>query len=67
MTINRFCSSGLQAIALGADAVAQRPARTWSSPGGIESMSLIPMSGHKLVAQPDAASSAIPDATSAWA
>jgi acetyl-CoA acyltransferase len=46
MTINRFCSSGLQAIALGADAVQAGRAEVVVA-GGTESMSLIPMSGHK--------------------
>jgi len=46
MTINRFCSSGLQAIALAADRI-----RGWGADvilaGGTESMSLIPRGGHK--------------------
>jgi acetyl-CoA acyltransferase len=46
MTVNRFCSSGLQAIALGADAIAAGRAEVVVA-GGTESMSLIPMSGHK--------------------
>jgi acetyl-CoA acyltransferase len=46
MTINRFCSSGLQAIALGADAIQAGRAEVVVA-GGTESMSLIPMSGHK--------------------
>ncbi|MET0553010.1 MAG: acetyl-CoA C-acyltransferase [Vicinamibacteria bacterium] len=46
MTINRFCSSGLQAIALGADAIQAGRAEVVIA-GGTESMSLIPMSGHK--------------------
>jgi len=45
MTINRFCSSGLQSIAIAADRV-----RTGSEQvvlaGGLESMSMIPMGGH---------------------
>ena len=52
MTVNRFCSSGLQAIALAADADRQRAApRSWW-PGGTESMSLIPMGGHKISPNP---------------
>ncbi len=51
MTINRFCSSGLQAIALGADAVASGRARVVVA-GGTESMSLIPMGGHKISPNP---------------
>jgi acetyl-CoA acyltransferase len=46
MTINRFCSSGLQAIALAADAIQAGRAEVVVA-GGTESMSLIPMSGHK--------------------
>jgi acetyl-CoA acyltransferase len=51
MTINRFCSSGLQAIALGADAVASGRAQVVVA-GGTESMSLIPMGGHKISPNP---------------
>jgi acetyl-CoA acyltransferase len=45
MTINRFCSSGLQSIAIAADRI-----RTGSADvivaGGLETMSMIPMGGH---------------------
>jgi acetyl-CoA acyltransferase len=51
MTINRFCSSGLQAIALAADAVASGRADV-AIGGGTESMSLIPMGGHKIAPNP---------------
>jgi acetyl-CoA acyltransferase len=51
MTINRFCSSGLQAIALGADAVASGRSQVVVA-GGTESMSLIPMGGHKISPNP---------------
>jgi acetyl-CoA acyltransferase len=51
MTINRFCSSGLQAIALAVDAVASGRAAV-AVAGGTESMSLIPMGGHKLAPNP---------------
>jgi acetyl-CoA acyltransferase len=51
MTVNRFCSSGLQAIALGADAVASGRAQVVVA-GGTESMSLIPMGGHKISPNP---------------
>jgi acetyl-CoA acyltransferase len=47
MTINRFCSSGLQAIALGALAVHAG----WNDivvAGGLESMTMVPMTGNKL-------------------
>ena len=51
MTINRFCSSGLQAIALADDAV--RGGRVEVAvAGGTESMSLIPMGGHKVAPNP---------------
>ena len=46
-TINRFCSSGLQAIALAVDAVVAGRAEVVVA-GGTESMSLIPMGGHKI-------------------
>src|SRR5919106_1168847 len=51
MTINRFCSSGLQAIALAADAVVSGRAEV-AVGGGTESMSLIPMGGHKVAPNP---------------
>jgi acetyl-CoA acyltransferase len=43
-TVNRFCSSGLQAIAYGAQAIAAGMGDTVLS-GGIEMMSQVPMSG----------------------
>ena len=53
MTINRFCSSGLQALALGAGALA-----TGSNDiviaGGVESMTMVPMTGNKLSASAEA-------------
>ena len=52
MTVNRFCSSGLQAIALAADAVASGRAEV-AVAGGTESMSLIPMGGHKVSPNPE--------------
>jgi acetyl-CoA acyltransferase len=51
MTVNRFCSSGLQAIALAADAVAVGRAEV-AVGGGTESMSLVPMGGHKYTPNP---------------
>jgi acetyl-CoA acyltransferase len=51
ITINRFCSSGLQAIALAAERIRAGSARILIA-GGAESMSLIPMSGHKLAPNP---------------
>jgi len=51
MTVNRFCSSGLQAIALAHDAIAGGRAQV-AVAGGTESMSLIPMGGHKISPNP---------------
>ena len=51
MTINRFCSSGLQAIALAADRIAGGSAEVMVA-GGAESMTMIPMGGHKISANP---------------
>jgi acetyl-CoA acyltransferase len=46
MTINRFCSSGVQAVALAADRIRLGEADVMIA-GGTESMSLVPMSGNK--------------------
>ena len=46
MTINRFCSSGTQAIALAADRIRLGEAEVMIA-GGTESMSIVPMGGHK--------------------
>lgn len=51
MTVNRFCSSGLQAIALAADAIRARRAQVVLA-GGTESMSMVPMEGNKFSANP---------------
>ncbi|HEY7911218.1 MAG TPA: acetyl-CoA C-acyltransferase [Blastocatellia bacterium] len=51
VTINRFCSSGLQAIAF----AAERVMCGWSDTivaGGTETMSLVPMGGNKIVPNP---------------
>jgi acetyl-CoA acyltransferase len=45
MTINRFCSSGLQSIAIAADRVRTGGADVIVA-GGLETMSMIPMGGH---------------------
>ncbi len=45
MTINRFCSSGLQSIAMAADRIRSGGADTIVA-GGLETMSMIPMGGH---------------------
>ena len=51
VTINRFCSSGLQAIAFGAERIKCGSAETIVA-GGTESMSLIPMGGHTIAPNP---------------
>ncbi len=51
MTLNRFCSSGLQSLATGASQIAAG----WSDvviTGGVESMSLVPMGGQKPAPNP---------------
>src|SRR5690242_21728436 len=45
MTINRFCSSGLQSIAIAADRIRTGSAQV-ALAGGLETMSMIPMGGH---------------------
>ena len=51
MTINRFCSSGLQAIAIAAERIMAGAAEVVLA-GGTESMSMIPMGGHKISPNP---------------
>ena len=51
VTINRFCSSGLQAIAMAAEKIRSGGAEIVIA-GGTESMSLLPMSGHKFAPNP---------------
>jgi acetyl-CoA acyltransferase len=51
MTVNRFCSSGLQAIALAADRIRSGAAQVIIA-GGTESMSLVPMGGNKISPNP---------------
>jgi acetyl-CoA acyltransferase len=51
VTINRFCSSGLQAIAMAADCIRAGGAEIILA-GGAESMSLLPMAGHHLAPNP---------------
>ena len=53
VTINRFCSSGLQAIAYAAGAIAIGSYEVVVA-GGAESMTLVPMTGNKLSASPEA-------------
>ena len=52
VTINRFCSSGLQSIAFAAERIMCGSARTIVA-GGTESMSLVPMGGHKVAPNPE--------------
>jgi acetyl-CoA acyltransferase len=51
VTINRFCSSGLQAIAYGAERIMLGHAQAVIA-GGTESMSLVPMGGNKVSPNP---------------
>ncbi|HTM71250.1 MAG TPA: acetyl-CoA C-acyltransferase [Luteimonas sp.] len=51
-TINRFCSSGLQAVALAADQIRLGNADLMLA-GGTESMSMVPMMGNKVALSPD--------------
>jgi acetyl-CoA acyltransferase len=51
VTVNRFCSSGLQAIAHGAERIMAGFAEAIVA-GGTESMSLVPMGGHKIAPNP---------------
>jgi acetyl-CoA acyltransferase len=51
MTINRFCSSGLQSIAIAADRIRTGGAEVIVA-GGLETMSLIPMGGHTIRPNP---------------
>ncbi|MBM3807408.1 MAG: acetyl-CoA C-acyltransferase [Acidimicrobiia bacterium] len=51
VTINRFCSSGLQAIAYGAERIMLGRGRA-AVAGGTESMSMVPMGGNKISPNP---------------
>ncbi len=51
MTINRFCSSGLQSIALAAERIRGGGAEAIVA-GGAESMSMVPMGGNTMSANP---------------
>jgi acetyl-CoA acyltransferase len=51
VTVNRFCSSGLQAIAYGAERIMLGHAQAVIA-GGTESMSLVPMGGNKVSPNP---------------
>ena len=50
-TINRFCSSGLQAVALAADRIRLGESDLMLA-GGVESMSMVPMMGNKVAMSP---------------
>ncbi|MGA1863283.1 acetyl-CoA C-acyltransferase [Deferribacter thermophilus] len=56
MTINRFCSSGLQTIAIAAERIMAGFADCIIA-GGTESMTMVPMGGNKYSANPDLVSS----------
>jgi acetyl-CoA acyltransferase len=51
MTINRYCASGLQAIALAAERIRGGGAELVLA-GGTESMSMVPMGGNKIAVNP---------------
>lgn len=51
VTVNRFCSSGLQAIAYAAERILAGAAHAIVA-GGTESMSLVPMGGNKIAPNP---------------
>ena len=51
VTVNRFCASGVESIAIAAERIAAGGARAILA-GGTESMSLIPMGGHKIAPNP---------------
>ncbi|MGC1551075.1 MAG: acetyl-CoA C-acyltransferase [Rhodanobacter sp.] len=51
VTINRFCSSGLQAVAMAADRIRLGEADIMLA-GGTESMSMVPMMGNKIAMNP---------------
>lgn len=51
MTINRFCSSGVQAVALAADRIRLGEADVMIA-AGTESMSMVPMMGNKVAMNP---------------
>ena len=51
MTINRFCSSGLNAVAIAADRIRVGEADVMIA-GGAESMSMVPMTGYHIAPNP---------------
>jgi acetyl-CoA acyltransferase len=52
LTVNRFCSSGLQALALAADRIRLGEAEVMVA-AGVESMSMVPMMGNKIAFNPE--------------
>lgn len=52
VTVNRFCASGLEAIAIAAQRIMTGMAQVCLA-GGVESMSLVPMGGNKPMPDPD--------------
>lgn len=52
MTINRFCSSGVQTIATASQSLATAKGPAVSLAGGLESMSRVPMGGNKFTVNP---------------
>ncbi|TAN73189.1 MAG: acetyl-CoA C-acyltransferase [Gallionella sp.] len=51
VTVNRFCSSGLQAVAMAADRIRLGEAEVMVA-AGVESMSMVPMMGNKIAMNP---------------
>ncbi|MGD0839585.1 MAG: acetyl-CoA C-acyltransferase [Candidatus Acidiferrales bacterium] len=51
MTVNRFCASGLQSIAMAAERIALGSSEAIVA-GGTESMSMVPMGGNKIAPNP---------------
>jgi len=51
VTVNRFCSSGLQTIAMAADRIRLGEADVMIA-GGTETMTMVPMMGHKVAMNP---------------
>ncbi len=65
VTVNRFCSSGLQAIAYGAERIMLGQAQVVIG-GGTESMSMVPMGGNKVSPNPTLVET-YPDVYLIWA